>query len=67
MNEKDSDSPACAGNALCVISYLKEQIPDLRFKNGIRQKISSYLFWTTPNLYLNLNYAIRRFIRMVYR
>ena len=25
-----------------IISYMKEQIPDLRFKNGIRQKTTSY-------------------------
>lgn len=49
-----------------IISYLKEQIPDLRFKNGIRQNTTSYLFRTFPNLYLIINVAIRKFIRMIY-
>ena len=50
-----------------IISYMKEQIPDLRFKNGIRQKTTSYLFRTIPNLYLFLHIAPRRLIRMIYR
>ena len=50
-----------------IISYMKEQIPDLRFKNGIRQKTTSYLFRTIPNLYLIIHVTIRRFIRIIYR
>lgn len=50
-----------------IIRYLKEQIPDLRFRNGICQKITSFLFWNAPNFYLNINVAIRRSIRLFYR
>ena len=50
-----------------IISYMKEQIPDLRFKNGIRQKTTSYLLRTIPYLYLIIHVAIRRFIWMIYR
>lgn len=50
-----------------IVSYMKEQIPDLRFKNGIKQKTTSYLFRTIPYLYLIIHVAIRRFIWMIYR
>ena len=43
-----------------ILKYLRELAPDLFFKNGIKQQITSILFRTMPNIYLDINIAYRK-------
>ena len=43
-----------------IITYLRELSPDLYFKNGAFQLISSFFFRTMPNFYMNINVVYRR-------
>lgn len=39
-----------------IIDFLKQQIPDLHFKNGKKQRIVSFLLKYLPHSYINLRY-----------
>ena len=39
-----------------IIDFLKQQVPNLWFRNGIKQKIESYLYRYTPHCYIRLRY-----------
>ena len=42
-----------------ILSFLKQQVPDLNFKNGIVQTINFILYKYMPHLYININYYAR--------
>lgn len=42
-----------------ILSFLKQQVPDLNFKNGIVQTINFILYKYMPHLYININYYVR--------
>ena len=39
-----------------IIDFLKEQVPDLHFENGTKQKIVSYMIRYLPHTYISLRY-----------
>ncbi len=41
---------------LCVIDFLKKQIPTLVFRNGLKQKIVTFLYKYAPHTYIRLRY-----------
>lgn len=41
---------------MSIIDFMKQQAPDLWFKNGNEQKIESYLYRYTPHLYIYIIY-----------
>lgn len=43
-----------------IIRFLKKQAPDLSFRNGWYQKISSFLYIHTPLLFMNIHYYGRK-------
>lgn len=44
-----------------ILCYLHKTVPDLRFSNGIKQIISSFLFNHYPYLYLFFRQSLKRF------
>ena len=49
---KDEYVPAVVG----VMKMLKDEIPDLTFTHGTRQKVTSFMFHHMPNLFIELYY-----------
>ncbi len=43
-----------------ILNYLRNLSSNLYFKNSIRQQITSFMFKTMPNLYLNINVTLRK-------
>ena len=39
-----------------IIDFLKQQVPDLHFNNGTKQRIVSFMFWYLPHSYLFIRY-----------
>ncbi len=39
-----------------VIDYLKEQAPDLNLQNGLKQKVTTFLFQKMPHTFIHLRY-----------
>ncbi|MCR5680733.1 MAG: glycosyltransferase [Prevotella sp.] len=46
-----------------VLNYLKELAPDLSFRNGMKQRTVSFLYRTTPSLYLNTRLFYARHVQ----
>jgi glycosyltransferase involved in cell wall biosynthesis len=49
-----------------ILEHLKQQIPDLAFKNGIKQRVTSWFYKQMPHFYMNINYYGRKYKRIVY-
>ena len=49
-----------------ILNHLKQQIPDLTFKNGIMQRVISWFYQQMPHFYMNINYYGRKYKRIVY-
>lgn len=45
-----------ASERTAIINYLKHQVPDLWFTNGIKQRLESFLYRYLPHLLINMHY-----------
>jgi len=53
-----------------ILNHLKQQIPDLTFKNGIKQRVTSWFYKQMPHFYMDINYYGRKykcFLNVIYR
>jgi glycosyltransferase involved in cell wall biosynthesis len=48
-----------------ILYFLKKQVPDLSFKNGLNQILTWWLYKYLPHIFINLNYYGRFFKRRV--
>lgn len=48
-----------------ILDFLKKQVPDLSFRNGLNQILTSVLYKYFPHFFINLNYYGRFFKRRV--
>lgn len=45
-----------ASDRIDIIDFLKQKAPDLCFRNGIKQKIDSFMYSHLPHLFIHLHY-----------
>ena len=50
-----------------VLQYLLQRTPDLLFRNGMKQRLVTFLMWHAPRLFLDGNYYGRRIIKQLKR
>lgn len=50
---------------LSIINKLKQLIPDIQFKNGIIQKINSFMFHNMAYTYISIRVAHKKYIRPI--
>lgn len=44
-----------------IFAFLRNEIPDLSFSNGLKQKITSFLFNNFPHFYFDIRLILKRF------
>lgn len=44
-----------------ILDHLKKQIPELAFKNGIKQRVTSWFYKQMPHFYMDINYYGRKY------
>ena len=51
---------------MTVLKYLKKNIPDLRFDNGIKQKIVNLLYHRMPSTYMTLRILYAKYVQNLF-
>jgi len=49
-----------------LLNYLKEQVPDLSFKNGYKQRIVSFLYKRMPSFYMALRIIFAKYFNRLF-
>lgn len=50
---------------LFIINNLKQHIPDLQFRNGVKQKMNNFMYHKMGHTYINLRVAHKKFIKPI--
>lgn len=52
-------------NSAEILRFLKKTSPDMIFRNGVKQRIVSFLYRTTPQFYIKINIWARKLKRLL--